>query len=778
MASAFNFNTPFESTGTIIEDVISGWAIDASDLVVGQVGPLIGTLFTIWVIYRALNIMYGVGNERVVDLFLDTVKLAAVGYFALNSMNYIMWVILNAPAVEDFLLAMVPNAPTSVWGSLDTLWDQGWNAIARLGSLESGISWDDFAGSLMLMSAMFFVACGIVFLTFMGLTLLVTNKVLLVILLGFGPLFLALGMFPKLREVMWSWVKMCLTCIFVMILFTAVVSLVVSVQTQLMGTMGTLALGGDAALMKAFQIGCILFVICCATGNIFQSIPFIARNLTGAWGIGGGTGGFATHAAAAGLGAVGGAMAVGNALGPSAGNLAGGIAYGARNQVRSMFNGAGGPQALAAAKAAGAAGASPAKAFGGFMKDLTVGGASALGGKVAGAYGAAKSFASHPGESLASAGAAIQKGLSETYNDGGKGFTSASARQFLADHVPNVSAGLEGAIAGARQSQHERTGGDSTWAAAQGGSAAAQSMIDRMSGQGGQSGQNGQNAQSGAAGTVQGLAGAHALSSMASGSHGGSESSSVGIAQWRDAGASDMNNVGKSAAEVAAASAASGTDANGIVNSGGSQASQTSQVSQAGVHAAAAMQGASGVSGANGTSGTSGVNGTGGVSGRNGIDGAPGASAPASSASSAPSGSAPSAASASAAAAMAAGSSASSASSASPAPSSASSPAYAPSPAASAAAASISTAGSSSDSSAAAAAATSTAGTVSSDGSSQSSAPSGASEHSISAMGSSTSSPSPDPSAGAQGTQAQSQTQSQDDGAQVLASRSPRMRRG
>lgn len=751
MASAFNFNTPFESTGAIIENVISGWAENASDLVVGQVGPLIGTLFTIWVIYRALNIMYGVGHERVVDLFLDTVKLAAVGYFALNSFHYVNWIISNAPAVEDFLLGMVPNSPANVWASLDHIWHEGWDAIAQLGSLESGVSWNDFVGSLMLITAMFFVACGIVFLAFMGLTLLVTNKILLVILLGFGPLFMAIGMFPKMREVMWAWVKMCITCIFVMILFAAVVSLVVTIQTGLMTTMGSLALGGDAALMKAFQIGCILFVVCCATGNIFQSIPFIARNLTGAWGVGGGTGGFASHAAAAGLGAVGGAMAAGTALAPAAaaaGNMTAGVGYGARNAARSAFAAAGGQEALARAKAAGAAGATPAQAFGGFMKDLAQGSKDAVAEKASGIYGAAKSFASDPGAAAVSAGAAIKKGMSETYNDGGRGFTSNSARKFLADHAPNMSAGLEGAIAGARESRHERTAGDSTYAAAAAGNVAAMSMMERDGGAG-----------------------------STGGYYGGNDSSSQGIAQWREAGAKEMSGVGKTSEEIAAAK--SGTDSNGIVSGGGSGAG----LAAAGAHAAASMQGAAGASGANGTSGTSGANGTSGVSGRNGIDGAPGASAPAAGPNpTGPSGSSgPSGAAAAAAAAMAAGSaSGSSASSVSSAGASSSQTASR--------ASFISTAGSSSDggastlasaasSASAASAASAAAGAVAGDGSSQAS---GAAEHSISAMGSSApaapSASAPAPEA-PQSSSQPAQTPS-DEGAQVIAHRAPRMRRG
>ena len=309
----------FESLGSNFETAIAGYAEDMSGALIGSLTPIISTCVILYFTLKGYLYMSGRAEGAISDTVITAFKIALISSIALNTGNFISDGIGFINGVEDLLLSALPSSTplTSVWSSVDELWSNVESGIAAIFNLMSEIDFGFGNIGKALLHGLLLIAVLIAFLAASALLVLaslgviIVAKLSLVIILGFGPLFLCTLMFPITRAWFDGWLKACLTPVFTMVVMAGLLSLL---NTIFQSTMSSLvvkineAASGNAEAFAPFALAVMTFLIMClALATLIRAIPTLASGMVGGMGI-----------SAVGLGAMlsgasGGALAAANA---------------------------------------------------------------------------------------------------------------------------------------------------------------------------------------------------------------------------------------------------------------------------------------------------------------------------------------------------------------------------------------------------------------------------------------------------------------------------------
>lgn len=187
-------------------------------------------------------------------------------------------VLLNGlgPEVGRALAGALGNRP--VTGPLfDEIWGKAW--VSGLAIYRS-LPWSIAGLGLCIIVVFYWIiavfAIAIAFLVWMK------AFIILALLIGVGPIFAGLWVFPLFRHMAIGWLNTVFANIVLQILSTALLALLLSAETQLLSQVATLAAaGGMANEIRGVQMllaGMVLFVAC---GWITYQLPGIASAITG-----------------------------------------------------------------------------------------------------------------------------------------------------------------------------------------------------------------------------------------------------------------------------------------------------------------------------------------------------------------------------------------------------------------------------------------------------------------------------------------------------------------
>nr|WP_281419649.1 type IV secretion system protein [Falsiroseomonas tokyonensis] len=180
------------------------------------------------------------------------------------------------PEVGRALAGSLGNRP--VTGPLfDEIWGKAW--VSGLAVYRS-LPWSIAGLGLCIIVVFYWIiavfAIAIAFLVWMK------AFIILALLVGVGPIFAGLFVFPLFRHMAIGWLNTVFANIVLQILSTALLALLLSAETQLLSQVATLAnAGGMANEIRGVQMllaGMVLFVAC---GWITYQLPGIASAITG-----------------------------------------------------------------------------------------------------------------------------------------------------------------------------------------------------------------------------------------------------------------------------------------------------------------------------------------------------------------------------------------------------------------------------------------------------------------------------------------------------------------
>ncbi len=281
----------FESVGNMLEQGISGYSEQISAALIANISPVIFTGVSLYFLLKGWMFLTGRAEGAVADTVISAFKIALISMVGLNTGNFVSWAIGFINGAEELLSSSLPHgAATNTWRALDNMWQTIGQGVEAYFKILASLSWRDFGYALLLdlMIIIFFIAG--VFLTLAALGVLIVTKLSLVVIVGFGPLFICLLMFPVTKSWFDGWLRSCMNFIFTMVMMAAVISLVTDVFADRMDVISKLvndevdvAEGGFANLM----IGSFTFlIVCIGLATLVKAIPGMASGIAGGVGMG------------------------------------------------------------------------------------------------------------------------------------------------------------------------------------------------------------------------------------------------------------------------------------------------------------------------------------------------------------------------------------------------------------------------------------------------------------------------------------------------------------
>lgn len=256
---------------TQVDTAVTGFFLAAASRVAAAATTPFRTLVTVFIILWGLALWRGLINEPLSDGVARVFRIVLIGTIALGAGVYgprIATTLYNTPAELATVLAGGATSPQTVMDTALSRGDDIASAFMSLVSLSSpGAS---FAAILSALTVWLFTA----FVVLYGAALIVLSKVILGLVIAFGPLFIALLLFDATKRFFESWLGQALNYMFVFSLVAASVNIMFAMwQPQLDYALANNA-AGFSALIPMIIVGGAAFII-------LLQVPALASGLAG-----------------------------------------------------------------------------------------------------------------------------------------------------------------------------------------------------------------------------------------------------------------------------------------------------------------------------------------------------------------------------------------------------------------------------------------------------------------------------------------------------------------
>lgn len=300
----------FESIGTMLENGVAGYAEQISGSLISNISPVIFSGVSLYFLLKGWMFLTGRADGAISDTVITAFKIALISMVGLNTGNFVSWGMGFINGAEALLMDSLPSGSASNgWAAIDAMWKSIGSGIVSLWQLIGNLDWNEISAALLLVLLLFAFFIAGAFLTLAALGVFIIAKLSLVVVMGFGPLFICLLMFPLTRSWFDGWLKSCMTYVFTVVIMAAVISLVTEVfssRVEMLSSM--LNRGLSDGVMADFMTSVFTFlIICVGLATLVKAIPAMASGVTGGIGMGAvglgqmlrGVGGAATRMGAA-----------------------------------------------------------------------------------------------------------------------------------------------------------------------------------------------------------------------------------------------------------------------------------------------------------------------------------------------------------------------------------------------------------------------------------------------------------------------------------------------
>lgn len=233
----------YESILNKIDTTASTYITGVLSNVVGQVEPVAWQCFTLYIIMWGYANYRGLVQNPIVDATFRLLKIGLILAFALNVGRYQSIVVSNLTQLPDFLANLagsaLPMASPTPAGILDTALTSFLDTGAAIWEV-SGI--DNMGGYIY---AILIWLIGLIVCTYAAF-LIALAKIMLSIMLAFGPIFIACLIFDGTKRFFEAWLGQVLNFAFVAMLTVAVLGFMMSMLAAEAARMAAVA-NADAA---------------------------------------------------------------------------------------------------------------------------------------------------------------------------------------------------------------------------------------------------------------------------------------------------------------------------------------------------------------------------------------------------------------------------------------------------------------------------------------------------------------------------------------------------
>lgn len=282
----------FTTFGESIRASLTNFAEAASSSIIANVSPVIYTCVLLYFCIRAYQISSGRAEGAIPDLITQCAKVSIIAFFALNSANFIQYIIPAVYGIESMLLEAISKAVGSdsvysAWGAADETWSTFMKGFAAIQNIWNKMSWGMFGDSitviafiLLMMILMLFVS---IYFMFFAVGYLLLYEIFLVMGLAFGPLFICALMFTATRSWFEGWLRAVVCWAFTLAAVAATLFLIDGIFIDniddLVRVAGEAQKGGEFSKLLLKLVTFSVLVLAIAT--VVKSIPTFAAGITG-----------------------------------------------------------------------------------------------------------------------------------------------------------------------------------------------------------------------------------------------------------------------------------------------------------------------------------------------------------------------------------------------------------------------------------------------------------------------------------------------------------------
>lgn len=273
----------FETVGKILEEGVAGYSESISSALISNISPVLLTCVSLYFLLKGWMFLSGRAEGALADTVITAFKIALISMVGLNSGNFVSWGMGFINGMESLLLSSLPNtSATSGWMAIDKMWEEIGNGIVALWHMIGSIGFTEvgYAFFLILLLFTFFIAGA--FLTLSALGVFIIAKLALTVVIGFGPLFICLLMFPVTRMWFDGWLKTCMTFIFTVVILAAVISLVSTVFANRIDQISSYLTGNfdKGSMAKAMTSIFTFLIVCFSLATLVKTVPTMASGIT------------------------------------------------------------------------------------------------------------------------------------------------------------------------------------------------------------------------------------------------------------------------------------------------------------------------------------------------------------------------------------------------------------------------------------------------------------------------------------------------------------------
>lgn len=245
--------------------------------IASQAKPVIAAAFLLYMLYVVYR-MYSKKDALWEEFTQKIILFAIVGAFAATGEHYsnVISFVLNA---GDELAAKLSTNATGSMSSVDNVYNAFQQGIDKIKEQWDDQSWwESFSGESMdLLAALIFLYVSqFLFAVIIAVNLLIA-KIMVVLLLSVGIVFISFAVFPATRNMFFSFVGLCFNYIFLNVLYSVAAKLA---SDYIKGTFNPSNVG-VSVIVNAFQSLVTVAIIVLA----INQIPVLVSSLTGGVGI-------------------------------------------------------------------------------------------------------------------------------------------------------------------------------------------------------------------------------------------------------------------------------------------------------------------------------------------------------------------------------------------------------------------------------------------------------------------------------------------------------------
>ena len=244
---------PFATLGSVFESEIGAFTSRTVSDIIPVIAPVVELGVTAYFMWYAWMILTGRSRRNLMDFIVEWLKVAVIANVALSAPLFMQLVVGFFSTMDGWLIAAIPmgslTPADTAWSAIDRLGGQAWSMVARVFAVDALFSMANLGAHIACALMAAGAAIGVFYLAGFGLQLVVINKIMLVILLGLGPLFLCCLMFPATRGFCLGWARSLCASILTLVMFTAVAGFLITVSDSLLASMfADVAAAGTNAL--------------------------------------------------------------------------------------------------------------------------------------------------------------------------------------------------------------------------------------------------------------------------------------------------------------------------------------------------------------------------------------------------------------------------------------------------------------------------------------------------------------------------------------------------